>query len=280
MKKVRVMILVLLLVMTGIFTACGEKKDSSNDDTKATDNGVDNSLQYVLDNKKLILGLDDAFPPMGFRDDNQDIVGFDIDVAKEVCKRMGVELVLQPISWSAKEEELKSKNIDCIWNGFTKSAEREEALTLSIPYMKNTQVAVVLADSKAKSLDDLAGKTVVIQNGSSAADAVDSNKDFKDSLGDLVTVADNVKALMDLTIGGSDAVVMDEVVARYYTEKQKGTYKILDDSLADEEYVVGFRKGDDALANEINKYLREMKADGTLAEICEKWMGKDITIVE
>lgn len=277
MKKLWVLtsILILSLMLVG---GCSKNNDDAVDTT--TENVEDTSLADIKAKGKLILGLDDSFPPMGFQDDNQEIVGFDIDVAKEVCKRMGVELVLQPISWDAKEVELSTKNIDCIWNGMTKNAERDKSMTLSIPYMENTQVAVVLADSPINTLKDLAGKTVVIQNGSTASDAIDANEEFKNSLKELVKVDNNVQALLDLKTSGSDSVVMDEVVARYYTEKEAGTYKILDETLADEEYVIGFRKGDVSLCNEIEKYLKEMDEDGTLAAISETWLGKDITTIE
>ncbi|MFV0344384.1 MAG: amino acid ABC transporter substrate-binding protein [Anaerocolumna sp.] len=277
MKKLWVLtsILILSLMLVG---GCSKNNDDAVDTT--TENVEDTSLADIKAKGKLILGLDDSFPPMGFQDDNQEIVGFDIDVAKEVCKRMGVELVLQPISWDAKEVELSTKNIDCIWNGMTKNAERDKSMTLSISYMENTQVAVVLANSPINTLKDLAGKTVVIQNGSTASDAIDANEEFKNSLKELVKVDNNVQALLDLKTSGSDSVVMDEVVARYYTEKEAGTYKILDETLADEEYVIGFRKGDVSLCNEIEKYLKEMNEDGTLAAISETWLGKDITTIE
>ncbi|MGB8452572.1 MAG: amino acid ABC transporter substrate-binding protein [Anaerocolumna sp.] len=275
MKKI-VKLLVITMLIAVFAAGCSKKTD----DSTGTATGKDTSLEDIKAKGKLVLGLDDAFPPMGFKDDNQETVGFDIDVAREVCKRMGVELVIQPISWEAKELELSTKNIDCIWNGLSYNEDRAKTMTLSIPYMKNTQVAVVLADSNLNTLADLAGKTVVIQNGSTASDAIDANEDFKKSLKELVKVDDNVQALLDLKVSGSDAVVMDEVVARYYTEKEAGTYKILDESLADEDYVIGFRKGDETLCAEVVKYLKEMKEDGTLAKISETWFGKDLTTVE
>lgn len=276
MKKIWMLasLLILTLVVIG---GCGKKNEA---ESTSGSQAEDTSLEDIKAKGKLVLGLDDSFPPMGFQDENQEIVGFDIDVASEVSKRMGVELVLQPISWEAKEVELSTKNIDCIWNGMTYNEERAKAMTLSIPYMENTQVAVVLADSDVNTLEDLAGKTVVIQNGSTASDAMDSHGDFKNSLKELVKVDNNVQALLDLKISGSDAVVMDEVVARYYTEKEAGTYKVLDQSLADEEYAIGFRKGEVTLCTEVEKYLKEMKADGTLASISEKWFGKDLTTIE
>lgn len=284
MKRKSIM-LVLVLVLSMVFVSCGnsaangEKVDAPATTTEGG-TGEDTSLTYITERGEFILGLDASFPPMGFTDDDLEIVGFDVDVAKEVCKRMGVTLKLQSIDWKAKEQELNTKNIDCIWNGFSYSEERNNALTLSTPYMTNTQVAVVLTTSKVETLSDLAGKVVAIQNGSTASDAMDANKEFTDSLKELVKVDDNVQAMMDLKINGSDAVVMDEVVARYYTEQEPGTYKILDETLSDEQYVIGFRKGDEALRDEVEKYLKEMKADGTLAEISTTWFGKDITTVE
>ena len=168
------------------------------------------------------LGLDDSFPPMGFRSENgMDVVGFDIDVAKKVCEKMGVTLVTQPISWDAKDSELSSGKIDCIWNGFTSLPEREEAMTLSFPYMVNKQVVVVLKDSPIKTLADLKDKTVVLQKGSSALDALEAKPELEASLKGEgpIQVANNVLALNDLGKGanGGDAVIMDEVVAKYYT---------------------------------------------------------------
>ena len=276
MKKIWILasIVVLSLAMIG---GCSKKNEVEHTSGKQA---LDTSLEDIKAKGKLVLGLDDSFPPMGFQDENQQIVGFDIDVAREVCKRMGIELVLQPISWEAKEVELSTKNIDCIWNGMTYNEDRAKAMTLSVPYMENTQVAVVLADSDVNILEDLTGKAVVIQNGSSASDAMDANEDFKNSLKELVKVDNNVQALLDLKVSGSDAVVMDEVVARYYTEKEAGMYKVLDQSLADEEYVIGFRKGETSLCTEVEKYLTEMKEDGTLASISEIWFGKDLTTIE
>lgn len=290
MKKIWKMIL-MLTVLTVTMVGCSKKTDNVTDKSKNTleetnstvetdTTEKDTSLDDIKAKGKLVLGLDDSFPPMGFKNDNQEIVGFDIDVAREVCKRMGVELEIQPISWDAKELELSTKNIDCIWNGMSYNSDRDEAMTLSSTYMKNKQVAVVLADSDVNTLADLSGKVVIIQNGSTASDAMDANEDFKNSLKNLVKVKDNVQALVDLKVSGSDAVVMDEVVARYYTEKEEGTYKVLDEALADEDYVIGFRKGEEALCSEVEKCIKEMAADGTLAKISETWFGTDITTIK
>lgn len=264
-------VITMLIMMACMLSACQKTKNDS----------VDTSLTYIQDNKELVLGLDASFPPMGYKDDNDEIVGFDIDLAQEVCDRMGVELKLQPIDWDSKEMELNdAKSIDCIWNGLSYSKDRAETMTLSESYMTNRQVIVVLADSEYNTLADLAGKTLALQSGSTASEALDANTEFKDSLKEVIKIDDNVKAMMDLEVGGSDAVAMDEVVARYYMEKNEGTFRVLDESLSDEQYVIGFRKGDQALCDEVTKYLKEMKEDGTLAEISEKWFGSDITTLD
>ena len=276
MKKIVALALSAAMIVT-MAAGCGKKEEKQADGAQ-----TDNSLTYILDKGEMILGLDDAFPPMGFRNEDQEIVGFDIDVATEVTKRMGVSLKLQPVDWEAKEQELATKNIDCIWNGLSITEERLQNMTMSKSYMKNKQVAVVPADSDIQTLDDLKGKKVIIQSGSTASDALDANEELKNSFADLILVDDNVQAMLDLQVGGSDAVVMDEVVARYYTslDEQKGKFRILDESLADEVYGVAFRKGDEALANEVNKRIEEMREDGTLAEISTKWFGKDIVEIE
>lgn len=291
MKKVLQLIkLTVISCLLFSLVACGSQEVISDNTAQSLDNQEteeedketkqqDSSLQDILTNGKLVVGLDASFPPMGFRDDDQNIIGFDIDVAKEVCKRMGIELELVPINWDAKEQELNTKNIDCIWNGMSYNDEREESMQLSQPYMKNTQVIVVLRESSAETLEDLTGKTVALQNGSTASDAMNNNKEFSESVS-IVKIDNNVQALMDLKVSGSDAVAIDEVVARYYMEKEPDTFKILEETLSEEEYVIGFRKGEMALCGEIEKQLKEMAADGTLAEISTTWFGKDITSIK
>lgn len=188
------------------------------DKTKIKDDATDDSLEKVKAAGKFVLGLDDSFPPMGFNDEAGNIVGYDIDIAREACKRIGVTLELQPITWTANVQELNSGNIDCIWNGFTTTPEREEKLCMSTPYLENSQVVVTLSDSGIEKLADLAGKTLSIQGGSTAKIALDSKPDVKSSLknGAAIEVDNNVTAMFDLKAGGSDAVLMDKVVAEYY----------------------------------------------------------------
>ncbi|MCR5732684.1 MAG: amino acid ABC transporter substrate-binding protein [Sphaerochaetaceae bacterium] len=268
MKKL-ISILMIMLAVTMVLFAGGSKEASDKD----------LSLKKVQDAGQFILGLDDSFPPMGFRDEKGEIVGFDIDVAKEVCSRLGVKLVPQPIDWAAKEQELATGNIDCIWNGFTITEERLNALTFSDPYVNNAQVAVVRGDSKFNTLADLAGKKVGVQAGSSAQDAIDDTPDFKNSVKSIVEFKDNLTALMDLEIGGVDAVIMDLLVANDNINRSGKNFRVVEEGLSKEEYGVGFRKGDVALRDAVQEKLNEMAKDGSLAKIATKWFGADITVV-
>jgi polar amino acid transport system substrate-binding protein len=246
---------------------------------KNTTTGGDKSLQTILDRKKFVLGLDDSFPPMGFRNDNNEIVGYDVDLAKEVTRRMGVELVLQPIDWNAKEQELNTGEIDCIWNGFTITEERKQNLLFTPPYLKNAQVIVVKGNSPVNSLKDLAGKTVGTQAGSSSVDAIDDAPQFKASLKNVIEYKDFLTALMDLDVSGTDAVVIDLVVANDNINRSGKPFRILQETLGEEEFGIGFRKNDKALEEKVWATLLEMAKDGTVAQITNKWMGADISII-
>lgn len=272
MKKLSAIALALVMGFSTLLGGCSSSDSSSSSN--------DDSLQYVMDKGELIVGLDDSFPPMGYRDKDNKIVGFDVDLAKETCKRMGIKAKFQPVSWESKEQELSSKNIDCIWNGFGITPEREKVLTFTEPYMSNPQIFVVLADSGIKTEADLKGKVVAAQSGSTAYATIDKDTNLKDSFKEFIGVEDNVKALMDLEVGGSDAVAMDTVVARYYMTKDPGKYSIIEDTtILDEEMGVGFRKGDNALCKKVEDTLKEMKKDGTLAKISKEWFGEDLTII-
>lgn len=266
-KKILIKVLAGVMAATFAFAGCG-----------STSTG-DSSWDKVKDKGEFVLGLDDSFPPMGFRDDNNEIVGYDIDLANEVASRLDIKLKLQPINWDSKEQELNTGKIDCIWNGFTMTDELKKNLLFSDPYMNNQQVIVVMADSKLSSEADLAGKSVALQSDSSAKVALESKTDFKASLKEVIELDNYTTCLMDLEKGGVDAVVMDEIVARYFIQMKAGKYKIIGNSLAAEEYGIGFRKADVQLMTKINDTLKEMAKDGKIAEISNKWFGKDISTI-
>lgn len=249
--------------------------EAGGDNTAVTDE----SLNKVLESKKFILGLDATFVPMGYTDDNDQIVGFDIDVAQEVCNRLGVELVKQPINWDTKETDLDLGKIDCIWNGLSVSPSRAEAMNLSEPYMKNDMIFTVMNDGKYTSSSQLEGKVVAVQNGSTAQEILEAS-----DIGKKVTInaiATNVEALQQLELGLVDGVFLDSVVANYLITTTGKNYTILPETVGEqEEYAVGFRKNDCALRDKVQSILSEMKADGKLGEISTKWFGSDITTVK
>ena len=226
----------------------------------------------------LIVGFDQDFPPMGFVGDNGEYAGFDLDLAKEVASRLGLEYKAQPIAWDSKDMELESGNIDCIWNGFTITG-REDDYTWTTPYMANKQVFVVANDSDIKSQADLAGKVVEVQADSSAEAALKENQDLANTFGQLLTTPDYNTAFMDLEQGAVDAVAMDVIVAGYQIKQRNADFKILDDSLSEEEYGVGFKKGNTELRDKVQEALEEMAADGTLAKSSDEWFGEDVTTI-
>lgn len=230
---------------------------------------------------KFILGLDASFPPMGYTEANGEIVGYDIDLGKEVAKRLGLKFEAKPINWEAKEMELSSGSIDCIWNGFTMTEERVAAMSFSKAYLNNDQVLVVRADSDINVLSDASGKVIGCQSGSSAEDAINDNSAFASSLKKIVFYEENLTALTDLEVGGVDAVVMDSVVANYTIATGKKNLKVVSESLAKEAYGIGFRKNEEGakLRDAVQKTLEEMAKDGTVAAISTKWFGSDISVI-
>ena len=224
------------------------------------------------------VGFDQEFPPMGYVGDDGEYTGFDLEVAEEVAKRLGMEFVPQPVDWAAKDMELESGKIDCIWNGFTMTG-REDDYTWTEAYMANQQVFVVTAESGIKTLADLAGKVVEVQAESSAEAALKDDPDLTGTFGTLQTTPDYNTAFMDLQMGAVDAIAMDEVVARFQIEQRQVDFIVLDETLAAENYAVGFKKGNDALKDQVQAQLEALAADGTLAKISEKWFDKDITTI-
>lgn len=241
---------------------------------------ADGSVDAIKTKGELILGLDDSFPPMGFRDENNEIVGFDIDLAKEVAARLGVELKLQPIDWGAKEMELESGNIDCIWNGMSDTPARQESMSLSLDYMNN-KIVLMCNDEAYQAKEDLAGKIVAVQAGSFAEEVVESEEyaEYKASLAELRAYPDYLTAIMDLQNGNVDAVAIDLVVANYRMASLNDEKLFTIDNLADDLFCIGFRKADVELRDTVNEVLKEMAKDGAVDTIAAKWFGTNISII-
>lgn len=248
--------------------------ESAGDDTSSADTG---EALPTLSQDTIIIGLDDELPPMGFRDENNEIVGFDIDLAKAVGEKLGVTVEFQPIDWAAKEIELESGKIDALWNGLTITDERKETMGITDPYLQNRQIIVVKTDSDIQSKADLEGKVVGLQDGSSAVDAV--NADELASAMELTTYDTNILALSDLDIGRVDAVVADETFVGYYMAQNENDFRVIEDGDFGEEYYgIAVKKGNTELLNAIQAALDELDADGTAAEISNTWFGEDIYV--
>lgn len=286
MKKIVLLALVAVFAI-GVFAGCApaapaasaenSAQPTASSDTSVSVEVTDDSLEEIKEKGEFVMGMDESFPPMGFRDESGNITGFDVEMAQAVADHMGIKVKFQPINWSSNVMELSSGNVDLLWNGFTITPKRQEQLLMSEPYMENTQVVVVKADSPIKKLADLAGKKLAVQDGSSAQIAIEANQELSTSIDEQVDFKDNVTALLDVASGSVDALAVDSVVANYYTSKTPGEYVILDETLAPEEYGIGFRIGEESFKNAVMEALKQMKEDGTAAEISEKWFGKDVT---
>lgn len=256
-KKKSVVILVLVLLVSTI-VGCTQQESSSK-------------------GEEFVIGLDDTFAPMSFRNEQNEIVGFDVDLAKEVAKRNGWNIRFQPIDWAMKEAELNSGNIDMIWNGYTITDERKEKVNFTDAYLTNSQIIVTLSDSDIDEIDDLKNKTVATQAESSSLDAARKLDGFIESLkdGKIIEYSTFNEVFNDLESGRTDAIIVDEVLARYYmNNKGEGLYKVLDENLGIEEYGVGVRKEDEELLEKLNITLEEMKNDGTYDEIYSMWFAE------
>jgi polar amino acid transport system substrate-binding protein len=253
MKKIISVILVLVMAAALTVTACAD-----------------------LDGK-LIVGFDCEFPPYGFINKDGDYDGFDLALAKELCSRLGWEYEEVAINWDAKDSELASGNINCIWNGFTMNG-REDEYTWSDPYVDNSIVVVVKADSGIETLADLEGKVLMVQAASSGADAVEANEELKNSLAEVVELADYNTGFMDLKQGGVDAIAVDLGVAKYQIAANGDDYVILDEAISSEQYAIGFLLGNEELRDAVNDELLKMAEDGTMMEIAEEYVDDGLVL--
>ena len=276
--------ILLVIAAMAVMTACTNTAESPETEGTAAAPAAEETEASEAEGEAqetggtLIVGFDQEFPPMGFIGDDGEYTGFDLELAQEVAKRLGLSYKAQPIAWDSKDMELESGNIDCIWNGFTMTG-REDAYTWSDPYMENAQVFVVKEDSGIESPADLAGKIVEVQMDSSGQKALEADPELSGSFAQLITTPDYNTAFMDLEQGAVDAVCMDIIVASYQIREREADMVILDEALASEDYGIGFKKGNTELRDQVNDTLLEMAEDGTLAQISEKWFGEDITTI-
>lgn len=263
MKKVLSVIMLVVLV-AAVFAGCGSKSKQ--------DAGL-NSLERVKKAGVLTIGLDDSFPPMEFRDDKNNLIGFDIDVAKEIGKKLGVKVQHIPTEWSGIIEALKTSKFDMIMATLSITDERKKQILFSDPYIMEGQIiAVKKGNTSIKTADDLKGKIVACQLGTTGQEAAKKVQGIKE----LKPYDKITEAFYDLKIGRVDAIVVDELVGRYYISKNAADYEVLPQKLTDEPVGIGFKKQDTELKDAVQKAMDELKAEGTLSKISEKWFGTDI----
>ena len=248
--------------------------------TNTASDGVDTSLEDVKAKGYFTVGLDATFAPMGFTDENGEIVGFDIDLAKAVAEIIGVEVKFQPIDWDSKSMELASGNIDVIWNGFSISEERKKEVLFTEPYLTTGQAIVVRADSDIATKADLAGKKIALQDGSTSEKALKADEEVYASVGEdnISRFKENSQVLMEVQAGRADAAVIDEIFVRYYLaeENMLDKFKVLDDKFEEEDYGVGGRLEDVSLMAAINVAILDCVENGKASEYSIKWFGEDM----
>jgi polar amino acid transport system substrate-binding protein len=260
---------ILALLLTAVFIASGCGKDKTND----------KSLEQIKAKGFFIVGLDDQFPPMGFRgQDNDEIVGFDIDLAKEAAKRLGIQVQFKPVAWDGIILSLNKGDIDVVWNGMTITDERKQKIEFSKPYLNNRQIIMVNIDSTLSTIEMLKGKKIGLQLGSSSENALNSKPELVKELKEVKKYENNTLALMDLASKRIDAVVVDEIVGRWNMAKKPGVYKVLAEDMGTELYGVGIRKNDATFKEALDKVLTELKSDKAGEEISKKWFGENILL--
>lgn len=270
MKKAKKTLALILAVLSCVlcFVACGSS------DTEA-------GWNYIQSNGKIVVGLDDTFAPMGFKDENGTLVGFDIDLARAVGEELGVQVEFKSIDWNAKEMELSSKKIDCIWNGMSATEERQQSMSLTNKYLNNRIVIMTLkADVKVASVDDLAKYNIGTQADSAALEVMlanDKAASYKDKIKEYPTYDE---AILDMEAGRIDCIVVDEVLGEYKNSKRETKLTLCEYNFGDDFYAIGCRKEDKDVAEKINGAIAKLIENGKAADISNKWFGKDIVINE
>lgn len=267
MKNRLLLFLLLSAVAVFMVSGCAKKADDDKAFEKIKEKGV------------LVVGLDDAFPPMGYMSkDTNEIVGIDIDLANEAAKRMGIKAEFKAVAWDGIIFSLNKGDIDVVWNGMTITKEREEKILFSKPYMNNRQIIMVNKDSDIKTPEDLKGKVVGLQLGSSSEKALNSRPDLVKELKEIKKYENNTLALMDLASKRTEAVVIDEIAGRWSMAQKPGVFVVLEEDLGREIYGVGIRKTDASLKEALDKVLDEIKNDEAGDKISRKWFGENILV--
>ena len=274
MKKKLLVLLSVMVLLIGTFamTGCGGSDEEA---------AADGSWAYIEENGVLKVGLDDTFAPMGFRDEENNLVGFDIDLANAVCEELGVAAEFVPINWDAKELELTSKNIDCIWNGMSATPERMESMSLSYKYLNNKIVIMALDENVAvASAEDLANYNIGTQADSAALETMKADAGWDTFAANVTEYKTYDQALMDMQAGRLDCIVVDQVLGEYKNSKLQEKMSVCEYDFGDDYYAIGFRAEDKELTDKVNAAIQTLIDNGTAAEISNTWFGKDIVVFE
>ncbi len=274
MRKLKFLITLIITVLIATGCASGGKEKPRKDNW--------NDFQTY---KKVVIGFDNTFVPMGFQDKSGKNIGFDIDLANAVFEKYGIKVEWQAINWDLKETELKNGNIDLIWNGYSKTEERESVVQFTKQYMVNEQVIVVKKSKNIKSISQLKDKVLGAQNGSSGYDTFNEKPEVLKNIvknNDATQYESFNEALIDLENDRIDALLIDRVYANYYLKQQNklDDYSILNAGYDSEAFAVGARKADITLVNKINEAFYELYKTGKFQEISNKWFGEDVATNE
>lgn len=277
MKKRKGILGLLVLVGVAVMSLAGCTQLASNPK-------VDNWDKYQQQ-KSITVGFDNTFVPMGFEEKNGNYAGFDIELAKYVSKKLGIQVHFQPIDWDMKETELQNGTIDAIWNGYSATDERREKVAFTIPYMQNTQILVVKKTSGIHSVEDMTGKVLGAQNGSSGMlDFEEHPEVLKNRVkgGDADQYQSVNEAIIDLKNDRIDALLIDRVYADYYltTEGIADEYDTIPSGFESESFAVGVRPADKKLLEALNQAFKELYQEGIFQQISQKWFGEDVATPE
>lgn len=274
MKKI-LLFLTTMLLAVGLLAGCGSDSKTAGGDKELT------GWDYIQNKGELVVGLDDTFAPMGFRDEAGTLVGFDIDLAEAVGEELGITVTFSPINWDAKDLELSSKRIDCIWNGMSATPERQESYSLTKKYLNN-KIVLMTMDSELdiESATDLANIKVATQAGSAALEAMQADENWDAFSANVEEYPTYDEAILAMQGGRVQAIVVDQVLGEYKNATMGGQMQVCSFDFGDDFYAVGCRKGEDDVAGKINDAIATLMQNGKAAEISEKWFGTDIVILE